>query len=378
MNEWSNRNRDDMGLVYICLIAMTVGFMWFLWNSSHATIVYYGLNWVGYQLMAFDHAFMPDAIAHWRYEAAFLVARSQSVSFEQFVAVMNKTGYLFVLIPILLTVRGIKLVIKDKRNLTRRRVTAQSLPWIMSQHSPAIIPSLYYGDKDTLLLNVDPEEHRSARSPEEWVEQHGLLINGSLDRKQCRTLLIAELGSPVSSLEALQPQEKALFAVFASRLIGDEKDNAAAQTLLDRLNRSCHTHRWKGKRGYPDLTMTDAAFAKYARHPDATSWLQKHPYPRTLLHSMHKAALLSGKLPSSHFRWLKGMDRPLWYALNTTGRKTPFIESAAVFTQALWEEFAFDAGYRLVEPYVDDAVDGVEAYLIKIGLMARQLKIGDT
>ena len=85
---------------------------------------------------------------------------------------------------------------------------------------------------------------------------------------------------------------------------------------------------------------------------------------------MHKAALASGKLPSSHFRWLKGIDRRLWYALNTTGRKSPFVESAAVFTQTLWEDFAFDNGYRLTEPCLEDAIDGIEAYLVKIGLMA--------
>ena len=87
---------------------------------------------------------------------------------------------------------------------------------------------------------------------------------------------------------------------------------------------------------------------------------------------MHKAALKTGKLPSSHFRWLKGMDRQLWYALNTTGRKGPFIESAAVFTQALWEDFATDEGYRLPTPHLDDAIDGIETYLVKIGLMATQ------
>lgn len=87
---------------------------------------------------------------------------------------------------------------------------------------------------------------------------------------------------------------------------------------------------------------------------------------------MHKAALATGKLPSAHFRWLKGLDRQLWYALNTTGRKGPFIESAAVFTQALWEDFAADNGYRLDAPQLDDAIDGIEAYLVKIGLTTTQ------
>jgi intracellular multiplication protein IcmP len=362
--------RDDMGMVYLGMIGLAIGFGRFLWYSSHADITYYSFKWVWYQLAAFDWPFMPDAIRHWRQEAAYLASNPGVVTFSQFLSVMNKTGYLFVWIPVLLSLRGIKLAAKHKANLTRRKVTVQTLPWIMSKHSPAIIPSLYYGDKDTLLLNVDPEEHRSAANPEEWVEEHGLLVNGALDRARCRELFLADLGKPVASLDELNAHERALFAVFGARVLSDGKDIEDAQDLLDELNRSCHKHTWNGMKGYPDLSLASKAFAKYAKRPDAQQWLAKHPYPRTLLHSMHKAALLSGKLPSSHFRWLKGMDRPLWYALNTTGRKGPFQESGAVFTQTLWEDFAFDNGYRLVEPFVDDAIDGVENYLIKIGLMA--------
>lgn len=361
---------DDMGLVYLGMIGLAAGFVWFLWYSSHADIAYYALKWAWYQLAVLDWPFMPDAIRQWRQEAAYLASNPAAVSFDQLLAVMNKTGYLYVWIPIAFTVRGLMLAIRHKANLTRRKVTVQTLPWIMSKHSPAIIPSLYYGDRDTLLLNVDPLEHRSALNPEEWVEQHGLLINGALDRARCREVFVADLGKPVATLKELNAQERALFAVFGMRLLSEGKDIKHAQDLLDELNRSCHTHTWNGMKGYPDLSLADKAFAKYAEHPDAASWLARHPYPRTLLHAMHRAALSSGKLPSSHFRWLKGMDRPLWYALNTTGRKGPFLESAAVFSQTLWEDFAFDSGYRLVEPCVDDAIEGVEIYLIKIGLMA--------
>jgi intracellular multiplication protein IcmP len=362
--------RDDMGLVFLGMIGLAIGSGWFLWYSSHAKITYYGLKWVWYQLAVLDWSFMPDTVRHWRQEAVYLASRPGEVSFGQFLSVVNKTGYFFVWIPVCLSLRGIKLAVKHKANFTRRKVTVQTLPWIMSKHSPAIIPTLYYGDKDTLLLNVDPDEHRSAVNPEEWVEQHGLLINGVLDRDRCRELLLADLGKPITSLNELNAHEKALFAVFGARILSNGKDIKKAQDLLDALNRSCHQHTWNGKKGYPNLSLTSKAFAKYSKHPDAQKWLAKHSYPRTLLYSMHKAALASGKLPSSHFRWLKGMDRPLWYALNTTGRKSPFQESSAVFTQALWEEFSFDNGYRLVEPFIDDAIDGIENYLIKIGLMA--------
>jgi intracellular multiplication protein IcmP len=45
-----------------------------------------------------------------------------------------------------------------------------------------------------------------------------------------------------------------------------------------------------GKKGYPDLSLADDAFKKYAAHPEAQTWLDKHPYPRTMLYAMHQQA----------------------------------------------------------------------------------------
>jgi intracellular multiplication protein IcmP len=360
--------RDDMGLVYLGMTALAAGGLWLLWSEYHTDISYYGLEWAWLQLRLLDWPFMPDTVRAGRHQAAILAATPASVTFDQLLAVLNLPAYAFVSLPVLLATRAFVIAQKHPCNRTRRNVTVDTLPWIMSAHSPAVIPSLYYGD----LLNTNPPDHRSSRNPEEWVAEHSLLVNGVLDRARCRALLLLDLGNTVTSLDKMAPQEKCLFAVFGARLLSDGRDIEKAQQMLDALNRSCHRNTWQGKRGYPDLTLTDAAFHAYANHPDAAGWLARHPFPRTLLHSMHKAALRTGKLPSAHFRWLKGMDRGLWYALNTTGRKGPFIESAAVFTQALWEDFAADNGYRLAAPQLDDAVDGIEAYLVKIGLTSPQ------
>lgn len=360
---------DDMGFVYLAAAALVGGFLWFLWHEYHEVISYYALLWTWTQLGLLDWSWMPEAVRTWRAQAAALATKPAQLSLQQLLDVMDTAGRFFVVLPIALTLRAVVLATRHRANLTRRRIDATSLPWIMAKHAPAIIPALYYGDKDTLLLNTDPKEHRSSLNPEEWVAQHALLVDGVLDRARCRELLTADLGKPVKDLSEMQPHERALFTVFGARLLSDGSDAGEAQKLLDKLNRSCHTGTFNGQRGYPDLTLAQRAFERYAKHPDALQWLARHPYPRTLLHSMHKQVMHSGALPSSHFRWLKGMDRGLWYALNTTGRKTPFIESAAVFTQAIWEDFAHDRGYALTEPFVDDAIDGVEKYLVKIGLM---------
>jgi len=360
---------DDMGIVYLVAVAVLALFAWVVWSSNHTEIAYYGLRWT-WELLGFvANRWMPGAVNEWRRETAALATAPQMVSASQLIDTMNRAGYFFVALPLFVTVRAFVAATKHRTNLTRRRIDATSLPWIMSRHSPAIIPALYYGDPKTQLLNVDPPEHRSALNPEEWVRAHGLLVDGRLDRKKARELLIADLGRRIERLEELLPHERAMFAVFGARLLSNGRDHGRAQDLLDDLNRSCHSGTSNGARGYPDLDLAARDFAKYAADPRATDWLAKHPYPRTLLHAMHKEALLFGALASSHFRWLKGLDRGLWYALNTTGRKVPFLESAAVFTQTLWEDFAHDCGFALVEPFVDDAINGVESYLAKIGLM---------
>ncbi len=364
--------RDDMASVYAGLAGLAAVLLYAFWHMAHTEISYYALQWAWHQLAWVEWALGDHTVKQWRREIAKLAASPASVDLATLIEYLNKAGLSLVWIPICLSIRGLILAARHPGQRTRRRITAAALPAIMSKHSPAVIPALYYGD----LLDTDPIEHRSSLNPEDWAARHGVLINGALNRTKCLEVLTLDLGSPVSGLHEMAPHEQALFAVFGSRLLAGGKDHDVAQQLLDQLNRSCHSGTWKGKRGYPDLTLTSTAFVQYAAHHEAARWLAKHPYPRTLLHAMHKEALAFGRLPSSHFRWLKGMDRTLWYALNTTGRKAPFVESSAVFTQTLWESFAFDSGYRLTEPCLENAVDGIEAYLAKIGLLSNRTTRG--
>ena len=366
MNQYGNKS-DDTTLLYLALAAIAVCFAWYLWYVDHGMISYYGAAWSWYQLTIFDHSFMPAIIKEWQNQAFSLAARANDVTFDELTEMLNKVGYLYVALPLVFTVKHLLAQSHHPAVLTRRRITLDSLPQIMSVHSPAIIPLLCYPD----LLQNDPPEHRSSINPEEWVKEHGLLVSGSLERSRCKALLVSHLGPRISSIDEMQPHEKALFAVFASRVFKTE-NGFHAQTILDALNRSCFFHTWNGMRGYPDLTIADEAYAFYSNHIDVAKWINTHNYARTLLHVLHAEAIKSGKLPSAQFRWLKGMDRGLWYALNTTGRKAPFLESSAVFTQTLWEKFAAQNQFSLPEPHLDDAIDGIEAYLIKLGLIVKK------
>ena len=72
-------------------------------------------------------------------------------------------------------------------------------------------------------------------------------------------------------------------------------------------------------------------------------------------------------LPIRRYRWLKGLDRTLWYALASTGRPWPFVEGAGVVSQSHWEKLASRYRVKLRKPIMSLALDGLETDLRNIG-----------
>ena len=64
--------------------------------------------------------------------------------------------------------------------------------------------------------------------------------------------------------------------------------------------------------------------------------------------------------------WLKEFDRALWYALQNDGRKMMFVEGAGISAHYMAEREALRA---IAEPQVAGAVEGLEDYLKKRGLI---------
>ncbi|WP_043598497.1 hypothetical protein [Dyella ginsengisoli] len=370
MNQPLPHHKEDPMVGIGIAVGVVVLLLWVIWWLFHGQIAYWSLrlNWT--LLGALDWSWLP-AVSSTRRGLAQLAGQSAVLGAGTLWSALQRSGVW--LSPVVVVAAGL-LALKVWRhtsNHVHRAITPDRLAWIMAKHAPAIIPMLYAPN----LLCSDPPEHRSMLTPDEWALHHQLVVNERLDKPKAQALLADQLGRRVASLQELQPHERALFAVFAARLLSDGRDLARAQELLDRLNYSCHTGTFKGMRGFPDFSIAEGAFSDYAELPAAKQWLATHGYVSTLLHAMHLEAIKLGKLPSSHFRWLKGIDRPLWAALNTTGRKTPFIESLAVFTQARWETYLDQMiGIQLTEPHLSDALTALETYLAKVGLISTPKK----
>lgn len=290
----------------------------------------------------------------------------------QFLDLMEKTaGILYVfLIPV--TVYGLIATRNHPLSLTRRKINIYTLPRIMARFSPAIIPALQYGDPKTQLLNVDPPAHRSAMTPEEFAIQHKLVIGNRLDHTRARQAFEAQLGTPLQGADSFNAYERALVALIGLQVFCN--DRAAAMALRDELNRSCgkRQREHNNKRGYPQLSLADKAFQRVMAAPTAQAWLRQHSTTRTALSALHAQDL---RLPAGQFRWLKGLDRTLWYVLSSSDRSKVFVEGAGVVTAAQWECLVSRLSRKLgvVIPPPGDltiyAVRGLENDLRSIGMV---------
>jgi len=313
--------------------------------------------------------------AAWRIN---LLARTHNnapdVTWGEFFAVMDVTAGILMIALVPLIITGIIAVRRHQASRTRRDISILTLPRIMSAFSPAIIPALTYGDKKQQLLNVDPEEHRSAQTPDEFAIEHKLVVNQRLRRDGAQELFIAQLGTPLPKVaaggdvsplfSAFNDHERAMFAIFGLQHFMDKRKDAEA--LLDALNRSTlkADRRYRNKIGYPNLTLANGAFKKVIATEQARSFIRQYGYIRTAISALHDNDL---HLPIRRFRWLKGLDRPLWYTLASTGRPWPFVEAAGVVSQAHWETLAARYRVRLSHPIMSLALDGLEADLRNIG-----------
>lgn len=298
--------------------------------------------------------------------------RVEELSLGEFLEVMNQTAGILYVFMLPVTVYGLVATRNHPLSITRRKIDIHTLPKIMSTFSPAIIPALQYGDPKTQLLNVDPPEHRSAMTPDEFALSHKLVIGQRLDHERARQAFDAQLGTPLHTEASFSTHERALVAIIGLQVFCD--DRPAALALRDALNRSCGNRQREhgNKRGYPRFSLADKAFKQVMATPKAKAWIRRHSTTRTALSALHAQDL---RLPAGQFRWLKGLDRTLWYVLSSSDRSKCFVEGAGVVTAAQWESLVSQLSKKLkvVIPAPENltafAVRGLEDDLRNIGMV---------
>ncbi|HGF3244494.1 TPA: conjugal transfer protein TrbA [Salmonella enterica subsp. enterica serovar Sandiego] len=360
-----NNDQGTMMLMALALILIAIAIFHSIFYYACCALLYY-LWYLA------DFASIHTYVAGKINLLAWASNRVEDLSLGEFLEVMNQTAGILYVFMLPVTVYGLVATRNHPLSITRRKIDIHTLPKIMSTFSPAIIPALQYGDPKTQLLNVDPPEHRSAMTPDEFAISHKLVIGQRLDHERARQAFDAQLGTPLLSESSFSAHERALVAIIGLQVFCD--DRAAALELRDTLNRSCGKRQREhgNKRGYPQLSLAEKAFRQVMATPQAKAWVRRHSTTRTALSALHAQDL---RLPAGQFRWLKGIDRTLWYVLSSSDRSKCFVEGAGVVTAAQWESLVSQLSKKLkvVIPAPENltafAVRGLEDDLRNIGMV---------
>jgi intracellular multiplication protein IcmP len=251
----------------------------------------------------------------------------------------------------------------------RRRFDLWRLAEAMREPWPFALHALRRGH---LALPLDHPVWGMALSGEAFLRRHDSVIVEEVDGKgwtlreeSARTLLAAQLGPPWVAAESLPLHIQALAGLFALRISSfTAPSDAETQRLKNHafaLLRSLALSAANHKAGdylptaatYQEILRETALFLKAA---PIQAVIAGHAYSHTVLLRLLAEARSGGVLPSASFNWLKGVDRPLWYALSSLGRRAPFVEALGAIAHYQAE---LRAGVALYPPAMEAALDGL-------------------
>ena len=357
---------------WLALIVLSlVGAALFLWVYLEKTVYYTCalLHALWGLLLPFGFISPLRHLAAGKYNLLAATANhAASVSVSQWLDVMRQTLPILdgVLFPLCFAGLVIWWKHPSQARFTRRDISVGSLPQRLRARIPQLHALLVQSRGHKRLLQDPKDNRRFALTPEEFVSQHHLVSHQELDEPAAAAMFLAQAGPELTGWKSLRPHHRALFAVFGLQYFLN--DRPAAEALLDTLNRSCRLpSRRDNRQGTcPVWTLANADFKRVASHPQAKAWLGAHRYVRSGLVWLYSHDL---RLTPPRWRWLKGVDRPLWYALHRANAQKGFIEGAGIVAIARNEGQARDLGLPCPRPDVRTAVAGLKDDLIRIGLL---------
>lgn len=277
---------------------------------------------------------------------------------------------------VILAAAGFYALRTSPRYRYRRRLTIQQVLEESAKTFPAVRPIV---NRAGSLLDepLTSGPWRMAMHPIEFTLAHGLLIYDAdhvtpvtkqpfdkrrviPHREKMTQVFTDQLGGRYrDDLSNLRPYERALFAAFAARGLGDKK---AADKLLAQLSTSFREpNPKKNTPGVIDCEGADALLQKTINEPLVRRVLETHAYKNTLLAGMLRLARRKGVLTSADFIWLRPTNRHLWMILNQLGGQTAPVEAAGSVAHFEAESLA---QARVYVPAVDEAVKALMRALL--------------
>jgi hypothetical protein len=229
----------------------------------------------------------------------------------------------------------------------------------------------------TYSANFDPDG-RDANiappiTPPEWLKKHGIKFeDNELDHDACREAFIEQLGKPWHGFDRASTLGKAVLLMCA---LHHQKVEAVFKGFNDDKPKNVALHEREelsiafagGKDGMPALKSFIERHQNNEKLRVVIDTIgSKHAYENTVIYAiLDRARAKSGVFKESDMAYIKKLDRNMWYGMSNCGRKRFLVEGAGIMSHFFAERVG---GRALIEPYLDQACEGIENYLYEEGI----------
>lgn len=358
---------DDMAIFNAVVIAVgAVVFGYLAWSSYHGEISAAMIAWRRFEIGMLWH--FTDRFAEADRQMA--AANPHQVTIGALYRISHAVGTAWRLPAcIVMVLLASVCVLRSAPSRYRRRFDLSALAREQSRTFKAAAAHL--GRELKLVAPAsEPLPADYALTPEEWIERYALGASRQLDEPAAKAALKLQLGKPWRGPATASPAALVMFVASALHL--NQKRDSAIRLLSDVAEALAPLSSDGSGLGPSkpliishDILAECRSLLKEPGAIDAAIEItNRHAWTATALMSLlNSARIRHGVLPPAQFSWLKLVDRPLWYALQSLGYETegtgrylhpnPRVEAAGARDHWAVERAA---GIPIIEPAVDRAI----------------------
>jgi intracellular multiplication protein IcmP len=351
----------DSALDFLWMIVIIVGSIAAIWYFGHKQIIsfilmirLYELHIVqyiltGYGLLAsYLHLPLPN-LERLSDNFVYISSKPVDMSIQDLIGFSNEVGRYFAIpTACMIGIMGLITYFTNLKEKFNHVYNMETLRKSGARIWPQIIPVMKV---NLVKKSLDEGPWASSLTPILFAKKHDLLIVNeqegrivtAINEGAAHRVFALQVGQFWRDILSLPLTIQALFAIFLARA---NEDRANADKLLAQISVSASSNHLDF-RGVKEVVMKhkDSKLAQIAQG--------RHAYLLTVMATLLELARTDGVLATAEFLWLKPINRPLWYMLNSVGRQTAFSEVSGVYAHWLAEK---KLGRPLKVPMVDEAV----------------------
>jgi intracellular multiplication protein IcmP len=319
-------SNDDQSIFNLIVILIGVGLgSYLVWNTYHGQISAGVMALRHQEMLLLDHVTKRFKLA----DAQMMRADPYDVTLHDLYGISHAIG-LFWRIPACIFIVALA-ALCTVRAAPARYKRAFDLDTLFKEQVITFKAAAAFLDRKLRLTRLpagDPRPADYALTGEEWIDRYALDASGVFDDVRARGGLARQLGPRWTGPDRASPAVQALFVVFALHLA---EQREAATMLLGRLSTSLGGDDGGSREGpdtalpIPEVLAGEVAQLLEDREhfEQAREMCGGHAYTApALMTLLNVARIRSGVLAPAQFAWLKLVDRPLWYALQSLGFET--------------------------------------------------------